>query len=291
MSAEIVISGVTKNYKGCVAVNNVSMTLQGPVIYGLIGKNGAGKTTLLKMISGLAAPSAGKIECTAPNGIGSLIEAPGVFGHLSARDNIIIKMKLTGRTDHDRADALLKLVGLSNSAQRRAGTFSLGMKQRLGIAMALIDDPDILLLDEPINGLDPEGIVLVRDLLLSLKQENKIIIVSSHMLEELSKVSDRYGILEGGSLIKEFTAKELETGFEDAYSIIVSDKEKALAALSELGIEASVSEQYVLIHSDEEKACFAVYKLYEYGVRVREFKKHGTTLERILLSKGGDLNA
>lgn len=285
---EIILNGLTKEYKGCRAVDGVSMRIGSPLIYGLIGKNGAGKTTLLKMIAGLTAPTSGRVEYDAPNGIGTLIEAPGIFGHLCARDNLLIKMKMTGDDDRSHADELLKKVGLENAGKKKAASFSLGMKQRLGVALALVGDPDILLLDEPINGLDPEGIALIRDLLIEQRNKNKIIIVSSHMLEELSKVCDRYGILDKGVLIKEFCEGELEFDGSDTFVVRVDDTERTSNILSALGVNHSLKGQTVLITEPENRVGAAISKLFEEGVRVREFKRYENALERVLLEKGGE---
>ncbi len=286
---EIVLTNLTKKYKGCTAVNNVTMRITAPLIYGLVGKNGAGKTTLLKMIAGLTHPTSGRINCIGHNGIGTLIESPGMYGHLTARDNLLVKMKMIGDFNDKHADELLNKVGLNNTGKKKTSSFSLGMKQRLGIALALVGDPDILLLDEPINGLDPEGIVLIRDLLVDLKNENKIIIVSSHMLEELSKISDKYGILHEGVLVKEFQSDELVLEESDSFIAIVDNAEKATAVLTGLNIHYSTNGNCIFLFESEEKSCFAISKLFEAKIQVREFKRNGNALEKILLDKGGDI--
>ena len=285
---EIKLDHLVKKYKGCTAINDISLHITSPSIYGLIGKNGAGKTTLLKMIAGLTRPTSGTVRCDATKGIGTLIESPGIFGHLSARNNLLVKMKMMGDFDESHADELLNIVGLNNVGRKRVSSFSLGMKQRLGVAFALFGDPDILLLDEPINGLDPEGVVLIRDLLIKLRDKNKIIIVSSHMLEELSKISDQYGILDNGVLVKEFKEGELEYGDEDSFIAHVDNPNNASVILNELGINYSFIGQGILIREPEERAGFAISKLFENGVQVREFKRYGNALERILLEKGGE---
>ena len=283
---EITLNHLTKKYKGCTAVNDVSLCISSPAIYGLIGKNGAGKTTLLKMIAGLTRPTSGAVQCDATKGIGALIEEPGLFGHLSARNNLLVKMKMLGDLDESHADELLSKVGLDHVGKKKAATFSLGMKQRLGVALALVGDPDILLLDEPINGLDPEGVVLIRDLLIKLKGQNKIIIVSSHMLEELAKIADQYGILDNGVLVKEFKEGELEYEGEDAFIAHVDDPNRAAMILNESGISFSFMGQALLIRQSEDKVGFTISKMIENGVQVREFKRYGNALERILLEKG-----
>lgn len=270
-------------------MNDVSLTIDKPMIYGLIGKNGAGKTTLLKMIAGLANPTSGKVICNAERGVGVLIESPGIFGHLSAKDNLLVKMKMTGSANESYADSLLDKVGLSAVSSRKAGSFSLGMKQRLGIALALSGDPDILLLDEPINGLDPEGIIFVRDLLSEIVSEDKIIIVSSHMLEELSKVSDRYGFLDNGKLIKEFDREELSQIKTSSYLLFIDRAEETGAILSEGGFRFSYSEGGILLREDEADASRALMNLLQKGIIIREFRRAVTPLEDLFLS-GRDEN-
>ena len=288
MNTQIIIERVSKKYKDCIAVNDVSMKLEGPIIYGLVGKNGAGKTTLLKMIAGLAKPTSGAIERTGGAAIGTLIETPGLYGHLSARDNLIVKLKMAGDHDDSHADALLERVGLAGAAGKKTRGFSLGMKQRLGIAMALVGDPDVLLLDEPINGLDPEGVVLIRNLIRELRDEKRIIIVSSHILEELSKVSDRYGILENGRLIREFDASELSEDESEGYLISVDDEARAIALLSRDGVRFLKEDRFILIEGDEALANLTMSRLFAEGVCVRELRKKGSSLEDILLTGGND---
>ena len=286
---ELIISHLTKKYKELAAVNDVSMRLESPTIYGLVGKNGAGKTTLLKMIAGLARPTSGEITGVSAGRVGLLIEEPGLYSHLSARDNLIVRMKTLGMYSEKTADELIGRVGLAAAARKKAGTFSLGMKQRLGIALALVGDPDVILLDEPINGLDPEGVVLVRELLFELRRAGKIIIVSSHILEELSKISDRYGILDRGVLVRELDAAEAEEMGGDTYAILVDDAGRTADILSRIGANFTANGQHFTICGGEDRAIPAVAALFENGVRVREFKRSGNALENILLDKGGSV--
>ena len=284
MSCEIRLSRAVKKYKKCVAVNDVSLTIDKPMIYGLIGKNGAGKTTLLKLISGLARADSGEVICSSERGVGVLIENPGIFGHLSAKDNLLVKMRMTGCTDQKKAVELLEKVGLPSESSKKAGAFSLGMKQRLGIALALVGDPDILLLDEPINGLDPEGIIFVRDLLIELEKEKKIIIISSHMLEELSKIADRYGFLDNGVLKREFDKEELTSFHISSYMLLVDQIDKTCAILSDSGFRCSVDGEAIMLNVDESLASGALLKVLEGGVSVREFKRAVTPLEEIFMT-------
>ncbi len=209
---------LTKMYNGVKVVNAVNMHVRKGDIYGFIGKNGAGKTTFMRMVAGLAAPLEGSIELFGSmdvdvqrKRIGTLIENPGIYPGMTAKDNLEIVRRSFGVTDKGIVDEMLRLVGLQYVGKKKVKDFSMGMKQRLGLAIALLRNPDFLILDEPINGLDPEGIRETRDLLLKLNKERHMtILISSHILGELSKMATRYGIIKNGVLIEEFGADELE---------------------------------------------------------------------------------
>ena len=201
------------------AVNSVNIHIRKGAIYGLIGKNGAGKTTIMKMISGIITPTDGTFDYIGFNGdnreafsrIGALIEAPALLPNLSAYDNLKLKCLAYGIGDDKYIKEKLDLVGLGNVGKKTAGNFSLGMKQRLGIALALVGEPDFVLLDEPINGLDPQGIVEIREILSKLNKENGVtILISSHILEELAKIATDYAIINNGQIIEESTSEELK---------------------------------------------------------------------------------
>ena len=208
---------LTKVYKGKYCVNDVSIHIEKGDIYGFIGKNGAGKTTVMRLILGLAKPTRGKIKLFGSDKlnegrkrIGSLIEAPGLYKNCSAKENMKRFSILYGGTDKE-IDELLSFVGLNNVGNKKVGQFSLGMKQRLGIAVALLGNPEFLVLDEPINGLDPEGIKEIRDLLLKLNSEKGVtIMISSHILDELAKITTVYGIINNGVMVEEIKAKDLQ---------------------------------------------------------------------------------
>ncbi len=197
--------GIFKRYRNRFAVNNVSIHVKRGDIYGLIGKNGAGKTTLMKLILGLANPTMGGVKLfgdtkldAARKRIGSLIEDPGLYKGCTAYENMLRFSILYG-ADKNEIPVLLKLVGLDDTGNKKAGAFSLGMKQRLGIAIALLSHPEVPILDEPINGLDPAGIKEIRDIILNLNREHGVtFIISSHLLDELSKIVTRYGIVNDG---------------------------------------------------------------------------------------------
>ena len=229
---------LTKRFREKVAVNKVNITIERGDIYGFIGKNGAGKTTTMKLILGLNFPDEGKIEYfggTPPEKacrkIGSLIEAPGLYKNCTAYENMKRFSILSGGTDKEIKDRL-RLVGLGNTGNKKAGEFSLGMRQRFGIAIALLGDPEFLILDEPINGLDPEGIREIRDVIASLNRERGVtFLISSHLLDELAKVVTKYGILSGGVLQEEITAKQLEERCRSGLKITVDNIAKALSVL------------------------------------------------------------
>lgn len=215
-------NNIKKQYKDFKALNHANIHVEKGSIYGLIGKNGAGKTTLIRIICGLQDPTNGNYtiygiennreEITkARKRMGAIIETPSIYGELTAKENLIEQYKIAGIPNLDGINELLNLVGLSNTGKKKAKHFSLGMKQRLGIAISLASNPDFLILDEPINGLDPQGIIEIRELILKLNKEKRItILISSHYLDELSKIATHYGFLDSGSIIEEITREELE---------------------------------------------------------------------------------
>ncbi len=207
---------LTKKYGSKNAVDNVSMTIRKGDVYGFVGKNGAGKTTFIRLILGLARPTSGTFELfggmdinEARRRTGNLIESPAIYPNMTAAQNLTVFCKMLG-IDESSIAPILEYVGLADAGRKKTRDFSLGMKQRLGIAIALIGDPEFLILDEPINGLDPEGIVEVRDLILKLNREQgKTVLISSHILGELSKIATRYGIINNGKLVDEIAHEEL----------------------------------------------------------------------------------
>ena len=200
---------LTKNFKGQVAVDHVSISVRTGSVYGLLGPNGAGKSTTLKMIVGLLYPTKGEILfcgkkwCRAClDDIGVLIESPALYGNLTARENLRVHTKLM-RLPERRIDEVLEAVNLTNTGRKKASQFSLGMKQRLGIAIALLNHPKLLILDEPTNGLDPVGIQELRELVRSFPELGITVILSSHILSEVEQIADDIGIISDGKLIYE----------------------------------------------------------------------------------------
>lgn len=235
---EIVLetNNLEKRYKNFKALNHLNIHIEKGAIYGLIGKNGAGKTTLIRIVCGLQEPTNGTYTIYGESNkssnitsvrkrMGAIIETPSIYGEMTARDNLIEQYKLVGMPSFDFIDELLKLVGLENTGRKKAKNFSLGMKQRLGIAIALANNPDFLILDEPINGLDPQGIIEIRELILKLNKEKRItILISSHYLDELSKIATHYGFLDNGSIIKEISSEELMKKMEHKIILKVSNQ-------------------------------------------------------------------
>ena len=250
--------GLTKMYGDKAAAKDINIHIRPGSIYGLIGRNGAGKTTVMRMLSGLSAPTKGSFSMFGKTGseamkemrnVGVLIEHPGIYPNLSAQKNLKIKAIAMG-CDKRKGyiDELLKLVGLENVKNKKAGSFSLGMRQRLGIALALIGDPKLIILDEPINGLDPQGIVEVRQMLAKLRDERGItIMISSHILDELSKLADSYGIIHEGKLTDEFTVEELHKRCGRYIELSTDDNKAAAEVIRRAGFDkVSVDDDNIL---------------------------------------------
>lgn len=232
---------LTKRYKDKAAVKNVTIKIREGEIYGFIGRNGAGKSTTLKMICGIAWPTEGEIRLfgkpvsdpVVRRRLGVLIESAGVYPHMTARQNVVMKAMCMGLADERSVDDVLRMTGLADVGKKKVKHFSMGMKQRLGVALALLGNPDLLILDEPINGLDPEGIRELRQLIWKLHEEGKTILISSHILGELSKISTNYGIIKDGEMVEQLTREELEEKCQDYFQIEVKDVKRALALLNE----------------------------------------------------------
>ncbi|MCI8665948.1 MAG: ATP-binding cassette domain-containing protein [Dorea sp.] len=247
MSAErntfaIETRSLTKIYGHKAAVKQLELKVREGEIYGFIGRNGAGKSTTLKMLCGIASPTEGEIllfgkpvsDPVVRQRLGVLIESAGLFPNLTAKQNVELKAKCMGLVDEKSIEEVLRVTGLGNVGRKKVKHFSMGMKQKLGVALALLGNPDLLILDEPINGLDPEGIREFRQLILRLHEEGKTIIISSHILGELSKISTNYGIIKEGELIEQLTKEELEGKCQDYFQIEVQDVKCALALIQEL---------------------------------------------------------
>ncbi|REK77753.1 ABC transporter ATP-binding protein [Paenibacillus paeoniae] len=291
--AIIEVSQLTKQFKSKTAVHKANFKICRGEIFGLIGQNGAGKSTLLKMIGGLMYPTSGEIKLfnrTVKDShpyferIGILIEHAGLFPHYNAYENldlIAISYGLTSREEH--INKLLKLVGLDASNKSKVKNYSMGMKQRLGIAAALIGSPDVLILDEPINGLDPQGISEIRRMILELNKAGMTIIISSHILEELSKVATQYAILHQGEVIEHHSREQLLLQCEDRIEIEVEKASSAVPILEQhLNINhyKVISEHVVYIYDSHIENQHIIKSLVENGVTVHSITKHKQSLEQ-----------
>lgn len=273
-------------------------------IYGLIGRNGAGKTTIMRMISGLSRPTRGSYSLFGKTGlamqmmlkkVGVLIEHPGLYPRLSAYENLKIKCIGMGIRPKGYVEELLKTVGLENTdAKKGAGSYSLGMRQRLGIALALVGDPRMIILDEPINGLDPQGIVEVRETLARLRDERGItIMISSHILDELAKVADAYGIIHEGTLLDEFSAEQLHERCGKSLVLRTDDTPETLRVLEGMDIRGAIHQPdgSLLVGKGMERTKEISKALVDAGVGLEEIYLRTMTLEEYYLGMtGGEHN-
>lgn len=245
-------NGLTKRYRHFQALNGLTMHIPKGAIYGLVGKNGAGKTTLIRLICGLQEPTSGSFTLygirsndrqisKARRRMGAVVETPAIYLDMTAEENLKQQYLVLGLPSYEGIPELLKLVGLENTGKKKARNFSLGMKQRLGIAIALAGDPDFLVLDEPVNGLDPQGIVEMRELILKLNREKQItVLISSHILDELSRLATHYGIIDGGRMVKELSAEDLEQVSRKSLRVEVSNTAALARVLDGMGIEYKI---------------------------------------------------
>lgn len=292
---------ITKRYGNTAAVDNVSMAIRKGDIYGLIGRNGAGKTTLMRMITSLTFPNSGELELfgqtterslsEARRRMGSVVETPALYPSLTAAQNLEYYRILRGIPDKGIVQKTLENVNLADTGNKKFRNFSLGMKQRLGLALALLGSPDFIILDEPVNGLDPMGIVEMREMIKRLNTEQSItFMISSHILSELSLIATHYGIINDGRLIKELTDEELREECQRCLSIKVDDTAKA-AAILETALKTT---KYKVVGSDELRLydCFdnpaeVTFQLSAGGVRVSSLSEVGDNLEDYFVSLVG----
>ena len=240
---------LNKNYRHSHALHNFSMHIPKGAIYGFVGENGAGKTTLIRTICGLQAPTSGtyslygvkntdKCIREAQQRIGAVVESPAVYLDMNAENNLKYQYHVLGLPTYDGLKELLHLVGLEKTGRKKVRNYSLGMKQRLGIAVALVGNPDFLILDEPTNGLDPQGIIELRELILKLNRQRQItVLISSHNLDELSRIATHYGFIVNGAMAKEITAEELDKACRKCAVLTVTDTGVLARALDLLGLE------------------------------------------------------
>lgn len=289
-------NALSKKYKHFKALDGLTMNIPKGAIYGFIGKNGAGKTTLLRLICGLQQPSSGdytlygrknteKEVIKSRRRMGGVIETPSIYLDMTAEENLKQQYSILGLPSIDGLDSILKIVGLRDTGKKKAKNFSLGMRQRLGIAITLVGDPDFLVLDEPTNGLDPQGIIEIRELILKLNREHEItFLISSHILDELSKFATYYGFIDNGRLLNEVSATELEATCRKCVRIEVSNT-KVLACI----LDGMETEYKVL--SDTQAEIFAkvnisqlTLELAKVNCEVISIQEHEESLESYYMS-------
>ena len=297
---------ITKKYGEQLAVDNVNMTIKKGDIYGFIGQNGAGKTTLIRLITGLIHKSGGEIELLGANEenelnkartmVGSLIESSSFYTNMTARENLEVSRLVRNIPGKKCIDEVLELVGLKDVEKKKVKNFSLGMRQRLGIANALMGNPKLLILDEPINGLDPMGIVEIRELLKKInKEKDMTILISSHILSELSELATTYGIISNGKLIEEITAKQLSEKCRQYIDLKVDDTARAVILLErELGVSdyEVLEDSNIKVFSNLDNVGEVNSLLSRSGIIVESISVKGENLEEYFMNKvGGVLNA
>lgn len=294
-----------KNYRRVQVLKNLNMNIPKGSIYGFVGRNGAGKTTLIRLICGLQKPTSGSFDLlgvnnqntkelsTARERMGAIIENPAIYKNMTAVDNLKMQYLNLGLPDYEGIDELLELVGLSDTGKKHAGHFSLGMRQRLAIAIALCGNPDFIILDEPVNGLDPEGIIEIRELILKLNHEKGItILISSHILDELSRIATHYGFIDNGCIVREMSAEELEKECSKCIRIKISDSEIFARTMDEQHIEYKmIDDSTADVFSDVTISKLAI-TLANAGCELIKAEEKDESLESFYLSLlGGENNA
>jgi ABC-2 type transport system ATP-binding protein len=303
MEYVLTTNNLCKSYRNSHALNGLTLNVPKGAIYGLVGRNGAGKTTLIRLICGLQAPTSGeyslygidsadKAIAKSRRRMGAVVETPSIYLDMTAEDNLKQQYRILGLPSFKGIDELLKLVGLENTGKKKARNFSLGMRQRLGIAIALAGDPDFLVLDEPVNGLDPQGIIDIRELILKLNRERQItVLISSHILDELSRLATHYGFIDKGKTVKEISAQELDSVCSKALRAEVSDVTVLARVLDEMDLEYSVvddSHADIYAQISISKLTFA---LAEENCELISIHEHDESLESYFINLvGGESN-
>ncbi len=292
-------NGLTKKYRNFQALNGLTMNVPKGAIYGFVGKNGAGKTTLIRLICGLQEPTGGayclygiangsRDICKSRRRIGAVVETPSIYQDMTAEENLKQQYLVLGLPSFDGISELLKLVGLENTGKKKAKNFSLGMKQRLGIAVALAGNPDFLVLDEPTNGLDPQGIVEMRELILKLNREKQItVLISSHILDELSRLATHYGIIDNGHMVKELSAEELDAVCRKCICMEVSDTTILARVLDAMHLEYKITSETKADLYAQVSVTQLVTALAEAGCEVLSMQEKEESLESYYLTLTG----
>jgi len=289
-------SGLTKRYgNGVLAVDSVGMSVRRGEVYGFLGPNGAGKTTTLRMLVGLIRPTSGTATVAGhepgdPAGlakIGSLVEAPGFYPYLSGRENLKVVADYAG-VSHKRVEEVLDIVELTSRAGRKFGTYSTGMKQRLGVAAALLKDPELLILDEPTSGLDPQGMAEMRKLIKDIGQGNRTVLLSSHLLTEVEQIFDRVGVISGGKLVTQSTVQELLG--EEGVLVKAQPADRAYELLAGMFGAAAVSRQdgSIRLKTDPAGSLEINSRLVAAGIGVSELRPFERSLEEVFFQLTGE---
>ena len=294
---------LSKHYKNGRALNGLTMRVEKGAIYGFVGRNGAGKTTLIRLICGLQEPTEGSFTLYGcPNGskkitkarrrIGAVVETPSIYLSMTAEENLKQQYQILGLPSYNGLRELLELVRLQNTGSKKARDFSLGMRQRLGIAVALAGDPDFLILDEPANGLDPQGIVEIRELILRLNREKGItVLISSHILDELSRLATHYGFIDGGRMVKELSAAELEASCRKCLRLTVSDTRSLATVLDALRLSYTVRGDTEADVYDAGSVTELTLALHKAGCEVKNIREHDESLESFYMGLvGGEVD-
>ena len=304
MEAVLQTYELCKRYRRFTALENVNINVPKGAIYGLVGKNGAGKTTLIRVICGLQEPTAGdyalygarsgeKALHRARRRMGAVVETPSLYPDMTAEQNLKLQYRVLGLPDEKGIPELLELAGLSRAGKKKAGHFSLGMKQRLGIAVALCGDPDFLVLDEPTNGLDPQGIVEMRELILKLNRERQItVLISSHILDELSKLATHDGFLDKGRLVRQVTAQEVEAACRKCLRATVTNAPALCFVLDKMGLPYAVAGENQVDIYQQVNVTQLVDALKGEGCQLISLKERDESLESYFINLvGGERDA
>lgn len=297
-------NAVTKRYRSFTVLNGLTMRIPKGSVYGFVGRNGAGKTTLIRIICGLQEPTDGSYTLYGVKNtesavlrnrrrMGAVVESPAIYLGMTAKENIRQQYNVLGIPLDEGAEELLRLVGLDKTGSKTARNFSLGMRQRLGIAVALAGNPDFLVLDEPTNGLDPHGIIEMRELILKLNREQGItVLISSHILDELSRLATHYGFIDGGRMVREMSAEELEACCRKCIRMEVSDTKTLARVLDSMNAEYRISDEH---HADvyaEIPVTSLVSALAKENCTVKNIKEHDESLESFYMNLvGGERHA
>ena len=299
MEYVLTTQNLSKSYSKFQALDHFTMHVPKGAIYGFVGRNGAGKTTLIRLVCGLQSPTAGSYSIygidykdkrisKSRRRMGAVVETPAIYMDMTAAENLKQQYLLLGMPSYEGIDDLLALVGLENTGKKKARNFSLGMKQRLGIAIALAGDPDFLVLDEPINGLDPQGIIEIRELILKLNRERQItVLISSHILDELSRLATHYGFIDKGRMVKEMSAVELEAACRKCMRVEVSNTAALSRVLDGMGVEYKIlsdttADIYAKLNISE-----LTHALDAAGCELRSIAEHDESLESYFMGLVG----